>query len=472
MKKITCEMCGSNDLIKQDGVFICQSCGTKYSVEEAKKLMVEGVVQVEGTVRVDNTEQAKIFKDLAISAYNAGNTKEAYQYFLKVLEIEPTDYQCIFYKGMCQGWETSLARPRVGEAVAAYHQAECHIPETIAQEVKEDFLSDLIRLMSVWHDKAFDNYADVDEWYQSNISIYYTYKEVSGQIVEYIDSFLATVIECGSGELIESVGELYCSTTKAICGYVLIWNDYSKQRARFSGLSRQEKQPYLRDYDTMIFEVRKYDPQFQRIDSKYSVIDRMDPPTSIGPHNSRIADINYQKCIEADKAIDRRLQKYKEEILQEQKRKRREEYWDDHLDEKQQYETRLSAINSEIEILQEQDAPFIARIAEIEKELSQQIPEDIQLSELQKQQGALSKQMSTLGLFAGKQKKALQAKLDSLQLQIDAVISTAKRIKSEIRDDVSARVSAVNAERKPISDRINALESEKAHINDELTKDR
>ena len=47
MKQLTCEMCGSTDLMKQDGVFVCQSCGTKYSVEEAKKMMVEGTVQVE-----------------------------------------------------------------------------------------------------------------------------------------------------------------------------------------------------------------------------------------------------------------------------------------------------------------------------------------------------------------------------------------------------------------------------------------
>ena len=38
MKKLTCEMCGSNNLIKQDGLFGCQNCGTKYSVEEAKKM--------------------------------------------------------------------------------------------------------------------------------------------------------------------------------------------------------------------------------------------------------------------------------------------------------------------------------------------------------------------------------------------------------------------------------------------------
>ncbi|MCL1849863.1 MAG: hypothetical protein FWF70_00375 [Bacteroidetes bacterium] len=41
MKQIVCEMCGGKDLIKRDSVYICQNCGTKYSVEEAKKMMVE-----------------------------------------------------------------------------------------------------------------------------------------------------------------------------------------------------------------------------------------------------------------------------------------------------------------------------------------------------------------------------------------------------------------------------------------------
>ena len=47
MKQLICEMCGGNDLIKQDGVFVCQNCGTKYTVEEAKKMMKEVVEKVE-----------------------------------------------------------------------------------------------------------------------------------------------------------------------------------------------------------------------------------------------------------------------------------------------------------------------------------------------------------------------------------------------------------------------------------------
>ena len=38
MTAIVCEMCNSNDIIKQDGLYTCQNCGTKYSVEDATAL--------------------------------------------------------------------------------------------------------------------------------------------------------------------------------------------------------------------------------------------------------------------------------------------------------------------------------------------------------------------------------------------------------------------------------------------------
>ena len=80
MKQLTCEMCGSTDLIKQDGVFVCQSCGTKYSIEEAKKMMIEGTVAVSGTVKIDDTERVKNFFKMASNAYDAGNKQEAENY--------------------------------------------------------------------------------------------------------------------------------------------------------------------------------------------------------------------------------------------------------------------------------------------------------------------------------------------------------------------------------------------------------
>lgn len=36
-----CEICGSQSIKKENGVFVCQECGTEYSLEEAKKLLTE-----------------------------------------------------------------------------------------------------------------------------------------------------------------------------------------------------------------------------------------------------------------------------------------------------------------------------------------------------------------------------------------------------------------------------------------------
>ena len=80
MKQLTCEMCGSTDLIKQDGVFVCETCGTKYSVEEAKKMMVEGTVEVAGTVKIDDSAKIANYYTIAESACDAGNRKEAENY--------------------------------------------------------------------------------------------------------------------------------------------------------------------------------------------------------------------------------------------------------------------------------------------------------------------------------------------------------------------------------------------------------
>lgn len=89
MKRLTCEMCGGTDLIKQDGVFVCQSCGCKYSVEEAKKMMVEGTVEVTGTVKLDKNAELAACLRLFEDAYTSGNLEYAYKHASRATEIDP-----------------------------------------------------------------------------------------------------------------------------------------------------------------------------------------------------------------------------------------------------------------------------------------------------------------------------------------------------------------------------------------------
>ena len=92
MKALVCEMCGSNDLVKQDGVFVCQSCGCKYSVEEAKKMMVEG------TVKVDNSDQIANYISLARSSLNSRELKNCLKYCNKALEYDAKNHEALIIK--------------------------------------------------------------------------------------------------------------------------------------------------------------------------------------------------------------------------------------------------------------------------------------------------------------------------------------------------------------------------------------
>ncbi|QUO37124.1 TFIIB-type zinc finger domain-containing protein [Dysosmobacter sp. Marseille-Q4140] len=98
MKQLTCEMCGSTDLVKQDGVFVCQSCGTKYSIEEAKKMMVEGTVDVSGsTVKVDSSDELNNLYQIARRARDENNAENAAKYYDMILVKDPTSWEATFY---------------------------------------------------------------------------------------------------------------------------------------------------------------------------------------------------------------------------------------------------------------------------------------------------------------------------------------------------------------------------------------
>ena len=119
MKALTCEMCGSTNLVKEGGVFVCQSCGTKYSVEEAKKLMVEGTVEVKGTVKVDKSDELTNLIQLGKNALDSANGVEAYSYANRVLEIAPSNAEAWFIKMKASGLLATLSDMKVIDIINA-----------------------------------------------------------------------------------------------------------------------------------------------------------------------------------------------------------------------------------------------------------------------------------------------------------------------------------------------------------------
>jgi len=83
-----CPSCGANlqlDNGQEKG--FCQYCGTQIVVQEAIK-----------KIRIDNSHMVDNWMNMAMSAYDAGNMEEAYEYFTKSLKYNPQMVKPFFIK--------------------------------------------------------------------------------------------------------------------------------------------------------------------------------------------------------------------------------------------------------------------------------------------------------------------------------------------------------------------------------------
>lgn len=161
MKQLTCEMCGGTELIKQNGVFVCQTCGTKYSVEEAKKMMIEGTVEIQGTVKVDNSSNIENYLNLAENALSAKNDKEAENYSNKILEIQPNHYKAWLIKGKAAGWQSSLANNRFLESIECFGKAVEYVPDPEASVLKKEVAEEMSSLSKTLISLCCNSFTDV-----------------------------------------------------------------------------------------------------------------------------------------------------------------------------------------------------------------------------------------------------------------------------------------------------------------------
>lgn len=145
MKRITCEMCGSTDIVKDDGWYVCQHCGTKYTVEEAKKLIVEG------SIKIDKSDDAKNYLKMAESALEAGNGNQAYTYALSCLEIDPSNSMAWIVKMKSIAYVATIDNLMMMEVVVAGKNAieNADNKEKVEKEVYRYYLDRTLDLLKV-----------------------------------------------------------------------------------------------------------------------------------------------------------------------------------------------------------------------------------------------------------------------------------------------------------------------------------
>ena len=126
MQAIKCELCGSNQLIKKDGYYQCEHCGTKYTIEQAKKLIVLGTVEV---VK-GNAEKERILEN-AETFLKIGQIDKAIAEYYKITETYPNEIK---------GWEgLLLIIVKYGQCISHQKRKKTNDIEELAFEFNKFF---------------------------------------------------------------------------------------------------------------------------------------------------------------------------------------------------------------------------------------------------------------------------------------------------------------------------------------------
>ena len=92
MKRVICEVCRGSEILKDNGVFICQSCGCKYSLEEVRKLLAEDDSIQQNPKTLPPADQAEEYANTLKATRDAmmdGRFDSAYTNSIRLIAMKP-----------------------------------------------------------------------------------------------------------------------------------------------------------------------------------------------------------------------------------------------------------------------------------------------------------------------------------------------------------------------------------------------
>lgn len=192
LKALTCEMCGSTDMLKQNGVFVCQSCGTKYSLEEAKRMMIAGTVNVAGIVKVDMSEKLKNLYTIARRAKDENNSENAAKYYDLILQEDPESWEASFYLIYYKAMDCKIAE--IASAASSVENCLKNVLSLIVKQISDKVerenvlieITDRVTSIATMLGNAATNYfKDIDIQIQNDFTQDFIYNVTSSAQICY-----------------------------------------------------------------------------------------------------------------------------------------------------------------------------------------------------------------------------------------------------------------------------------------------
>ena len=466
MKKLTCEMCGSTDLIKSEGVFVCQSCGLKYTIEEARKLMIEGTV----SVTVDNSNMVEQWTNMAENAINSRNYAEAYQYYTKIVEEQPNNWKAIWGKGKSAAWQSTLANTRSAELYQAVNKVIEIINEELAIEeqadirkelclelvdfnnaitnlYEEDIPKDLEDMYPSWDEKLYipSHKTMLENVLKRHVINAKKLKEALTLIEDYQEQFSEEILE---------VKKMACENIRRAFRDFSCYHDYSSDSwHEYVSLSEDTIDEFLGEsyrlfYAEYLYDIRQVEPSFAK---EPHLLPRV---MYEGKENVEFWDKMYN--IHADYV-------HKVALI---------EYWSKHPEEKEALEDKIAEVKQKLSPLKTKQNTLNNQKNIINAKKGSRLPAENTLDSIKNKIKTLMTEFNSLGIFSGKRKKAIQSELDNLNIE-KANAEKQLKIEQEQREkEIREQIAKIDEEIMPINREIITLEKELADLENELNKAR
>lgn len=139
-KAAICPNCGGDLRVPEDKkVLKCMYCGRDIVVEEAI-----------------NKAQPSLenYLTLAKSAKDSKNYKEAYDYYNKVLELNPPHYEAWLGKAESAGWQTSVKNFRIQEIITCFEKGIKFCPYMNKDAVKKKSVTCINNILVACNNKC------------------------------------------------------------------------------------------------------------------------------------------------------------------------------------------------------------------------------------------------------------------------------------------------------------------------------
>lgn len=510
MKRLVCEMCGSSDIIKKDGFYVCDTCGTKYSLEEAKKLFVE---VSGGTITVSNNPQEKNLEKLATDAYESRNWKAAEDFANQVLAINDKNFEAWEIKAIAVCMQLSAFNTRMLEGMnciaGAYH---CKSGEEQA-DYREHLLKHLKNIAGSEIDARIKNYSksgDGVELLNKTLQIFNKDFKRIMLALEFSEERIDEEFNLMTNKMIAD-GYNAIKTVWEMAAKKYYKGEYSTRGAKWEKTSifgdvcwDEDERPDKIDFDFYLSAVD------DNISLGENLIELVNPTTNedlifgilremISENelaikavsfstfwgglngDSKRWEIEYRVSDSSKAERNKQIQKWKSDIASVEKalkaekerlqKEANEKYWSEHPDLKNELMEKIEVIKKEILSLEHKIKELEIKRNEI-KSKPFVYDKQSEIDDLKKKKQDLEKQLAGISIFKVKERKEVKQNIENINYSLRKAEDRRSAAQRDFSFKTIEETSAIDKELDPLKRELERNKTELNKLSVELTKNR